>query len=57
MIDGIQEVSGRTQPTPARRLFAAGIKRTGQPWLVEQPQQSTADQAAHVAASYVRPRR
>lgn len=28
--------------TPARRLIAAGIKRTGQPWLVEQPQQSAA---------------
>lgn len=45
-----------TQPTPApsRRLFAAGIKRTGQPWLVEQPQQSAADIAAHAAASHVR---
>ncbi|MCX4778143.1 hypothetical protein OG435_15310 [Streptomyces sp. NBC_01264] len=40
--------------TPDRRLVAAGIKRTGQPWLIEQPQQSAADQAAHAAASHVR---
>lgn len=54
MIDGIQEVSGRTPPSPARRLIAVGIKRIGQPWQVEQPQQSTADIAAHAAASHVR---
>lgn len=40
--------------TPARRLIAAGIKRTGQPWFVEQPEQSAADIAAHAAASHVR---
>lgn len=40
---------------PARRLVAAGIKRGPQPWLVEQPEQSAADCAAHAAASYVRP--
>lgn len=45
---------GTTQPSPVRRLIAAGIKRTGQPWLVEQPQQSAVDKAAHAAASYVR---
>ena len=55
MIDGSYEVSGRTSaPSPARRLIAAGIKRGTGPLVVEQPQQSAADKAAHAAASYVR---
>ena len=41
-------------PTPARRLIAAGIKRGAGPLVVEQPQMSAADKAAHAAASYVR---
>lgn len=45
---------GIDHPSPVRRLFAAGIKRGPEPWLVEQPQQSPADQAAHAAASHVR---
>lgn len=45
---------GSDHPSPARRLIAAGIKRTGQPWQTEQPQQSAADIAAHAAASHVR---
>ncbi|MFK0222192.1 hypothetical protein ACIQWN_28880 [Streptomyces vinaceus] len=40
--------------TPARRLVAAGIKRGAGPLVVEQPQLSAADKAAHAAASYVR---
>lgn len=40
--------------TPAQHLIAAGIKHPGQPWQVEQPQQSAADRAAHAAASHVR---
>lgn len=40
--------------TPARRLVAAGIKRTGQPWLVEQPPMAQADIDCHAAASHVR---
>lgn len=46
-----------TQPNPkppARRLIAAGIKRGPAAWLVEQPEMSPADRAAHVAASHVR---
>lgn len=43
-----------TQPTPVRRLVAAGIKRGPQPWLVEQPPMSQADIAAHDEATYVR---
>lgn len=39
---------------PPRRLIAAGIKRTGQPWLVEQPQQSAAAEATRRSASHVR---
>lgn len=46
--------AGIDHHSPVRRLIAAGIKRTGQPWLVEQPQQSAADLAAHAAASHVR---
>lgn len=42
------------QDTPARRLIAAGIKRGSGPLVVEQPQLSAADKAAHAAASYVR---
>ncbi|MER7507046.1 hypothetical protein ABTX82_01655 [Streptomyces lavendulae] len=42
------------QPSPARRLIAAGIKRGPAAWLVEQPAMSQADRAAHVAASHVR---
>lgn len=41
-------------PIQPRRLVAAGIKRGAGPLVVEQPQQSAADKAAHVAASYVR---
>lgn len=40
--------------SPVRRLVAAGIKRGNRPWLVEQPEQTAADRAAHAAASYVR---
>lgn len=54
MIDGIQEVFGRTQPSPSRRLIAAGIKRDPAAWLVEQPPMSAADKAAHDEATYVR---
>lgn len=36
-----------TQTIPARRLVAAGIKRGAGPLVVEQPQQSAADKAAH----------
>ncbi|MER6778451.1 MULTISPECIES: hypothetical protein [unclassified Streptomyces] len=48
-------MANETSPKlPARRLMAAGIKRTGQPWLVEQPPMSQADIDAHAEASYVR---
>lgn len=40
-------------PAPSRRLIAAGIKRGAGPLIVEQPM-STADRAAHAAASHVR---
>jgi hypothetical protein len=40
------------RPTPARRLVATGIKRTGQAWIVEQPPMSQAD--CHAKASHVR---
>ena len=42
------------QPTPPRRLIAAGIKRGPAAWLVEQPPMSAADRAAHDEATYVR---
>lgn len=42
------------QPTPSRRLIAAGVKRGPAAWLVEQPPMSAADRAAHAAASHVR---
>jgi hypothetical protein len=45
---------GIDHPSPVRRLIAAGIKRTGQPWLVEQPPMSQADLDCHAKASYVR---
>lgn len=45
---------GTTQSAPVRRLIAAGIKRGAGPLVVEQPQLSAADKAAHAAASYVR---
>lgn len=47
-------MSATVPKPPISRLIAAGIERTGQPWLVEQPQQSAADKAAHAAASHVR---
>jgi hypothetical protein len=47
-------MSATAPKPPARPLIAAGIKRTGQPWQVEQPQMSAADKAAHDEASYVR---
>lgn len=50
----LYEQATRLDPTPPRLLIAAGIKRPGQPWLVEQPQQTAADIAAHAAASHVR---
>ncbi|MFE3577882.1 hypothetical protein [Streptomyces vinaceus] len=40
---------------PARRLIAVGFKRGAGPLLVEQPQMSQADKAAHDEATYVRP--
>lgn len=50
MIDGIQEVSGRTQPSPSRRL----VKRGPAAWPVEQPPMSQADVDCHAEASHVR---
>ncbi|MFD6180090.1 hypothetical protein [Streptomyces goshikiensis] len=44
----------QVQVTPARRLVAAGIKRGTGPLLVEQPQMSAADTAAHDEATYIR---
>lgn len=44
-------------PAPSRRLIAAGIRHGSGPLMVEYPQMSAADKAAHAAASYVRPRR
>ena len=43
---------GIDHPSPVRRLVAAGIKRGAGPLVVEQPQLSAADKAAH--AAYVR---
>jgi hypothetical protein len=44
-------------PAPSgssRRLIAAGIKRGSGRLVIEQPQMSAADKAAHAAASHVR---
>ena len=41
-------------PAPSRRLVAAGIRHGSGPLMVEYPQMSAADKAAHAAASYVR---
>ena len=44
----------RNIPAPSRRLIAAGIKRGSGRLVIEQPQMSAADKAAHTAASHVR---
>ena len=56
MLDGIQEVLERTQPTAPRLRIAVG-RKTGTGPLVTETPMSQADRDAHAAASHVRPTR
>ncbi|MBT2467820.1 hypothetical protein J7E97_08025 [Streptomyces sp. ISL-66] len=46
--------AAQSQPSPVRRLIAAGIKRAGQPWLVEQPTMTQTGRARHAIAAFAR---